>query len=155
MGDKNAFISHIHEDDERVGALKDLAAERGLTVRDGSITTEKFNDAKSERYIKEQILRPRITWCSTLVVLVSKDTHKSPWVNWEIEEAAHQGKRIVVVHAHGDADAELPDAAKDLADAIVGWNSERVVDAIQGEDIQEAPDGSPRALQPVVRQPHC
>jgi hypothetical protein len=39
------------------------------------------------------------------VVLIGKETHSRPWVNWEIEEAAKQGKRIVGVYEHGGMDA--------------------------------------------------
>ncbi len=35
---KNVFISHVHEDDEGLGALKDLLSKHGMSIRDGSIS---------------------------------------------------------------------------------------------------------------------
>lgn len=153
--ERHIFISHIHGDDQHVQGLKDLLAKKGMTVKNGSITTEKFNDAHNKEYIKREILRPRIEWASVLVVLVSNDTKNSEWVNWEIECAQESDTRIVAVYEHGETGAELPDAAKDYADAVVGWNSDRIINAINGEDTWEEPDGSPRPLQPIRRQEKC
>ena len=66
---RNVFISHIHEDDEGLSRLKELTAQHGMICRDGSITTGKFNGASNEEYIKYEILKPRIEWAGTLVVL--------------------------------------------------------------------------------------
>jgi hypothetical protein len=149
--DRNVFISHIHEDDERVGQLKDLLAKKGMVVRDGSITSDKFNDATSEDYIKGQILAPRIRWASVLVVLISSETRNSDYVNWEIEYAEREGKRIVGVWTPGEADSDLPVALEEYADAIVGWNGDRVVEAIEGAERWERSDGSARPAQLVPR----
>lgn len=153
--ERHVFISHIHEDDEHVQGLKDLLASRGMEVKNGSITTDKFNDAHNEAYIKSEILKPRIEWASVLVVLVSEDTKDSDWVNWEIECAQQTGTRIVAVYEHGEAGVGLPDAAKDFADAVVGWNTDKIIAAIDGEDCWEEPDGSPRPTQPLRRQAKC
>jgi hypothetical protein len=62
--DRNVFISHIHEDDHRLTPLKDLLSKAGMNVRDGSIHSDKPNNAKSPDYIKSEILKPRIEWAS-------------------------------------------------------------------------------------------
>lgn len=131
---KNIFISHVHEDDSMLPKLKDLISKAGMEVRDGSINSEKPNAAKSESYIKSQILAPRIQWASTLVVLINSDTAQSDWVNWEIKYAAEQGKNVVGIYAHGATDADIPEELRKHGDAaVVGWQSERVVDAINGK----------------------
>jgi hypothetical protein len=130
---KNIFISHIHEDDSKLTGLKDLASRGGNTVRDGSITSEKPNDATNLEYIRYNILAPRIRWASTLVVLVSEGMRDSEHVNWEIEYAHHLGKRIVGVWDNGAKDSDLPGDLDIHADAVVGWQSDRVADAISGE----------------------
>lgn len=129
---KNVFISHIHEDDAGLKDLKDLVAKHGLEVRDGSINSDKPNDAKDPDYIKREILRPQIDWASTVVVYVSPDTKDSDWVNWEVEEAHRLDKRIVGVWERGASECELPEALDKYADAVVGWHGESIVDAIVG-----------------------
>ena len=140
---KNVFISHVHEDDPGLIKLKSLLASKGMTIRDYSISSDNPNNAKSESYIKSEILAPRIQQCSTVVVYISSETKDSDYVNWEIEYAHKKDKRIVGVWADGEKGCELPEALDRYADAIVGWTGDRVIDAIDGEiDSCENPDGS-------------
>jgi MTH538 TIR-like domain (DUF1863) len=129
---KNIFISHVHEDDALLPKLKELIGRAGMEVRDGSVNSDKPNEAQSEDYIKREILAPRIDWASTLVVLVTRDTAQSDWVNWEIKYAIEQGKNVVGVFAQGATDADIPEELGKHAAAIVGWQGDRVVDAING-----------------------
>lgn len=151
---KNVFISHIHEDDHGLDKLKDILAKNGMEIRDSSINSSNPNKAKSEDYIKSEILAPQIQWAGTLVVYVSPQTKNSEWVNWEIEYAAQQGKRIVGVWEQGSQDCELPEALIEYGDAMVGWNGNSIIDAIISEkDRWEKPDGSPPAAVPLKRHP--
>jgi hypothetical protein len=115
----HAAISHIHKDDEHIASMKSLLGERGFDVRDSSINSERPNQAKDPDYIKSKILAPRIDWASTLVVLISPETRNSDWVDWEIEYAQQQDKRIVGVWMHGAAECDIPDALDKYADAVV------------------------------------
>ena len=149
---KNVFISHIHGDDEGIPRLKNLVAQHGMNCRDGSITTGKFNRASNEEYIKYSILKPRIEWASVLVVYISPETKNSDWVNWEIECAHREGKRIVGVWEWGAKDCELPEALKRYGDAVVGWNGESIIDAINGEsDDSHSQDGQKPGYRPIPR----
>ena len=90
----------------------------------------------------------RISWATTVVVLIGNETHSRRWVNWEIEEAKRQGKRIVGVYAYGGTDAQKPEALERYASTIVAWNTDSIVDAIEGTDNRfENSDGTAR--QPV------
>ena len=155
---KNVFISHVHEDDELLPDLKQLIARAGMEVRDGSISSDKPNDAENEQYIKREILTPRIDWASTLVVLITHDTAESWWVNWEIKRAIQLGKRVVGVFAQGATDADIPEELGKSGDAaIVGWQGNRVVDAING-DIGEWDDpqsGTPREPEWRIQRYKC
>ena len=140
---KNIFISHVHEDDAGLGKLKDLLKKNGMTVRDYSISFDNPNNAKSEDYIKSEILAPRIQQSGTVLVYISPETKDSEFVNWEIEYAQKNDKRIVGVWADGENGCEVPDALKDYADAVVGWTGNRIIDAINGKvDNWENPDGT-------------
>ncbi|POR10031.1 TIR domain-containing protein [Diaphorobacter sp. LR2014-1] len=150
---RNVFISHVHKDDHGLQKLKDLLAPKGLDVRDSSIHTGKFNNATDEHYIKTQILAPAINWAGVFICYVSPQTKDSDWVNWEIEYAAKQGKRIVGVWEHGEKECDIPDALKEYADALVGWNGDAIIDAINGKDTWEKPDGGPCGTVPLKRHP--
>jgi len=145
---KHIFISHVHEDDDLLPKLKDLISKAGMEVSDGSINSAKPNNANNPDYIWEKYLRPRIDWASTLVVLITHDTAQSDWVNREIMYAIEQGKNVVGVFAQGATDADIPEALRTHGDAaVVGWQSERVVDAINGKitGFDDPSTGSPRA----------
>ena len=149
---KNIFISHIHEDDEGLGKLKDIAAKHGMHIRDSSITSDKPNRAKNEDYIKWGILNPHIKWAGTVVVYVSEDTWKSEWVNWEIEQAHRLGKRIVGVWKYGEKDCKIPEALEKYGDAMVGWNGESIIDALIGtSEVWYKQNGESRDYQKISR----
>ena len=151
---KNVFISHVHEDDAGLADLKSLLAKNGMTVRDSSINSSNPNNASSPDYIKNSILAPQINWAGTFVVYVSPKTKDSDWVNWEIEYAAKQGKRIVGVWERGAKDCELPSALKEYADAMAGWHGNSIIDAIVGQkDGWENPDGGSCGPVPLKRHP--
>jgi hypothetical protein len=155
---KNIFISHVHEDDNLLPKLKGLVSRNGMEVRDGSINSDKPNNAKNKEYIQNKYLKPRIQWASTLVVLITHDTADSWWVNWEIQHAIELGKNVVGVFALGATDADIPEALLRCGDAaIVGWQGERVVDAINGK-IQEWDDpqsGAPRPPEWKIQRQLC
>ena len=155
---KNVFISHVHEDDALVPNLKQLIERAGMVVRNGSVTSDRPNDAQNVEYIKREILKPRIEWASTLVVLITHDTADSWWVNWEIQYAVQLGKRVVGVFAQGSTDADIPEELGKCGDsAIVGWQGNRVVDAING-DIAEWDNpqtGQPRDPEWRIQRYKC
>ena len=149
---KNVFISHVHEDDAGLAKLQKLLSKHGLEIRDSSINSSNPNNAKSPDYIKPQVLAPQIKWASTLLVYITPKTRGSNWVDWEIEYAHKEGKRIVGVWAHGHSECEMPDALKDYGDAVVSWNGPQIIDAINGanNDWQNA-DGSACSPRPIKR----
>lgn len=150
---KNVFISHVHEDDAGLQKLKNLLVPKGITIRDSSIHTGKFNNASDPNYIKTQILAPAINWAGVFICYVSPQTKNSAWVNWEIEYAAKQGKRIIGVWEHGEKECDLPTSLSEYADAIVGWNGDSIIDAINGKDEWEKPAGDPFPPVPLKRHP--
>jgi hypothetical protein len=151
MTRRHVFISHHHADDQKVDQLTQLLAKDGSDVRNSSVRMKPANQRRmDEGRVKDEtikrLLRMKISWSSTVVVLIGKETHSRPWVNWEIEQAAKQGKRIVGVYAHGGTDAEKPDALEKYGSAIVAWNSASIVDAIEGKSNNfENSDGTARA----------
>lgn len=149
---KNVFISHIHKDDSGLTDLKSLLKEKGMEIRDGSINSDKPNNATSPGYIKSEILAPRIKWASTLIVYISPETKNSEWVNWEIEYAHKHGKTIVGVWEHGASGCEVPEALDAYGHALVGWNADKIIAAVNGDYEQfETPEGVPCSPRHIRR----
>ncbi len=147
----NVFISHRHEDDALVSELKELLAGRNVVIRDSSITSDDPNNANNADYIKSEILAPNINWAGKIIVIITPDTKNHSWVDWEIEYAEKNGKEIIGVWAPGSEGCEVPEPLEQHADSIIGWDADKIVDALDGNQQFEGPDGSPRAPQPVNR----
>ena len=149
---KNVFISHVHEDDDGLGKTNELLEKNRMIIRDGSINSDKPNEANSPDYIKSETLGPRIKWVGTFITYITPHTKDSEWVDWEIEYAEKQGKRIVGIWGHGHKECEVPDALKKYADAVVPWNAEKIMDAIEGKLTNwENPDGQPLPPRSIAR----
>jgi hypothetical protein len=137
--------------------MTELLAQHGCDIRNSSIRAKPANQARLDRgEVSEEtirrLLRSKITWAGTVVVLIGRDTHSRPWVDWEIEEANRQGKRIVGVWAHGGQEADLPDNFKKYGNALVGWRAERILDGIDGTISNwEKPDGAEFPSRAIVR----
>jgi len=146
---KNIFVSHQHNDAEKIEAFKLLIGKYGINMRDSSIYESKLkNNATNEQYIKYELIKPQIEWAGTVVVLIGKDTAKSDYVNWEIKTAAEMGKRVVGVFLQNAKDEDIPLELNEYGRALVGWNGDKIVAAINGEDIWEKSDGLPKEGTP-------
>src|SRR6266478_4702900 len=125
---RHVFISHHHKDDAEVSNLTALLSKKGYDIRNSSIRAKPANQRRLDQGLVNpetirRLLRMKISWAGTVVVLVGKETHSRPWVNWEIEQANAQGKRIVGVYVRGGTELEKPPALERYASAIVGWNT--------------------------------
>lgn len=146
---KNVFISHHHKDDAQVDKLSNLLGKNGYDIRNSSIRAKPANQRRLDKgLVKDatikRLLRMKISWAGSVIVLVGKETHSRPWVNWEIEQAHKQGKNIVGVYERGLKDkVELPLALERYQTSQVGWDSGKIIDSIEGNSVFENPDGSP------------
>ena len=157
---RHLFISHHHKDDAGVDGMTKLLRDAGCDIRNSSIRSLRpENQARMESgKVKDETirrwLRAKITWAGTIVVLIGKETHSRPWVNWEIQEAMRQGKRIVGVWEHGGTDNDIPENFRKYGNALVGWQSERIMDAIDGKiNNWEKPNGGEFPSRSILRAP--
>jgi hypothetical protein len=146
---RHLFISHHHQDDAEVTKLTNLLASRNYDIRNSSVRMKPENQKRmaenrvSDKVI-ERILRMKISWAGTVVVLIGKDTHTRPWVNWEIDKAHQQGKRIVGVYVRGGTEADIPPSLEKYGSSIVGWNTDSIMGAIDGNNVFQDSTGAIR-----------
>jgi hypothetical protein len=158
---RHVFISHHHKDDADVGKLTELLSRRGYDIRNSSIRAKPSNQAKLDQGLVSdetirRLLRMKISWAGTVIVLVGKETHSRRWVNWEIDQANRQGKRIVGVYVQGGTEADVPASFDDYGSALVAWNSDSIINAIEGTECPfQKPDGSARAPAHAMATSTC
>ncbi|BCG97752.1 MULTISPECIES: TIR domain-containing protein [unclassified Mesorhizobium] len=149
-GRRHVFISHHHADDEHVTKLTESLARKGYEIRNSSIRAKPANQERLDKGLVSdnairRLLRMKMSWASTVIVLIGKETHARPWVNWEIRKAHELGKRIIGVFTRGGTEADIPPAFEDYGSDLVNWNPDAIIDAVEGADpdFRDA-DGSSR-----------
>lgn len=148
---RHVFISHHHGDDEHVTRMTNMLKQSGHDIRNSSIRAKPANQRRLEKGLVsdrtiERLLRMKMSWASTVVVLIGKETHSRPWVNWEITQANRLGKRIVGVYTRGGTEADIPPAFEKYGADLVNWNTNSILAAIDGtrQGPFLDPDGNPR-----------
>lgn len=157
---RHLFISHHHADDRTVDQFSKLLGKRALDVRNSSIrakpsNVERLKNGNVDEKVIRRLLRMKISWASSVVVLIGKKTHTRPWVEWEIEEANAQGKRIIGVYEHGGQENDVSRTLEKYATSIVAWNAASIQKAIDGDPTFENPDGSQRTSATGIARSVC
>ena len=131
--------------------MTDLLNRGGYDIRNSSIRANpdnqhRLNEGQVSDRVIERLLRMKMSWASTVVVLIGKETHARRWVNWEIEQASRLGKRIVGVYTRGGTELDIPPAFEQYGSDLVNWNADSIMTAIDGtrEGPFQDPEGNPR-----------
>jgi hypothetical protein len=154
---RNVFVSHHHKDDTSVDGLTKILSGKGYQLRNSSIRVKPENQRRldqidqkkvSDRTI-ERLLRMKMRWAGQVIVVIGKETHQRPWVNWEIKVAHQLGKPIIGVYENGlKGRVEIPENLRKYETARVAWRSDSIIDALEGKGKSQFqnPDGttSPR-----------
>lgn len=158
---KNVFISHHHKDDEAVSNFTKLLAGKQYNIRNSSIRVKPQNQERLDKKqipkkTLERLLRMKMRWAGTVFVLIGSQTHSREWVNWEIQQAAELGKRIVGIFMHGGKEADIPENLEKFGDGLIGWNSDKVIDALEGKNVGWCnSSGTPRMPVNNVKRIDC
>jgi MTH538 TIR-like domain (DUF1863) len=123
---KRVFISFRAEDRNQVNGLRLLAANQNFDIEfyDESVRTP--YESNDPAYIRSKI-RDKINRTSVTVCLLSKESHTSQWVNWELEESIDKGNTIICMGLPGVINAiTLPNAAKRLKLPWYRWDIEHL-----------------------------
>lgn len=109
----------------------DHSLKEPVTDRSGKTIKYPPNDARSKP-VRDEILK-KFNKCSKLVVLIGDDTHKSDWVEWEInrffkmkEDLSRDNtwKRIRGMTLKGSDKAMIPSALGNQSTKVLAWNPE-------------------------------
>lgn len=118
---RNVFISFDVDDESPVNLLRSQAKDERFPFefRDYSVK-EPFESRWKSR------VRDRITQTSAVIVMIGPNTHESKAVDWEIREAHKQGKRVIGVRIHRDANHAAPKALNEHGDRVVYWDTKTI-----------------------------
>jgi hypothetical protein len=118
---RNVFIS-FHVDDEReVNLLRGQAKNENFDLEFRDYSVKEPFDEKWKTQCRE-----RIGQTSALIVMIGENTATREAVNWEIEEAYKQGKKVVGIRIHSDKNHTAPAALVTHGAKIINWNRDEI-----------------------------
>jgi len=126
----NVFLSFDGDDLDLANGLRGQLAneDTDLNFQDWSVK-EPYNSDKAE-YIKARI-RERIRRSSVVLVLLTEHSAQSHWVEWEINEAVRQGKRVIGMHTHANPPSHLPAPFVEHGLRVIPWSHENIMQALE------------------------
>lgn len=140
----NVFVSYDHDDQNQVGGFKGLkenpkhpldfhdhSLKEPVTDRSGKPIKYPPSDSRSKP-VRDEI-KKKFANASKLVVLIGDDTHKSEWVEWEIDSffkmkkdlsGDKTWKRIRGMTLKDSDNATTPSALGDQSTKVMAWDPE-------------------------------
>jgi len=120
---RRVFISFVIEGENAVKGLRLLAKNPGYTdleFYDESVRVP--IDSIQAPYIKSRI-KDKIRRCGVVFCIISRETYRSSWVNWELETAIEREKPIVAMAIKGLTESvTLPRTIQDTSVPFYVWN---------------------------------
>ena len=142
----NVFVSYDHDDQKQVGEFKllknnpkhpldfrDHSLKDPVTDRSGKPITYPPSDPNSKP-VRDEI-KNKFENASKLVVLIGDGTHKSEWVEWEINtffkmkeslSGDNTWKRIRGMKLKGSENAKTPGALGGQSTKVLDWDPETI-----------------------------
>ncbi len=111
MATKRQIFYSFHFDNDvfRVQQIRNMGVLEGNEPVSANSweTVKKSGNAAVEKWINDNMKSK-----SCVVVLIGEDTHKRPWVKYEIEKAWNDGKGLVGIHIHNLKDPKTGTCSK-------------------------------------------
>jgi hypothetical protein len=118
---KRVFLSFIEEDKEKVAGLRLLATNPNYDLEFYDESVRVAIDSRDAEYVKKRI-GEKINRTSVTVCLISEDTHKSRWVDWELQESDEKRNTVIAMALKGVNQAVLPSLIKERKLTFHAWD---------------------------------
>jgi hypothetical protein len=114
---RNVFISFHAEDEEQVDLLREQAKNKKFDIEFRDYSVKEPFDEKWKSQCRE-----KISQTSMLIVMIGPKTAQREAVNWEINEAYRQGKKVIGVRIYRNKNDPVPKQLRDHNAPILKWN---------------------------------
>jgi hypothetical protein len=118
---KRVFLSYAYEDVQQVRGLKLLLANPNFDLDFYDESLGVAVDSQDADYIRS-VIGDKIKRASVTVCLIGKETHKSTWVNWELEKSVKEGNKIIAMALKGIDNAVLPALIREKGLTFYSWD---------------------------------
>jgi hypothetical protein len=120
-GRKRVFLSFIEEDKQRIAGLRLLAANPAYDLEFYDESVRAAIDSQNAAYVK-QVIREKIARTSVTVCLISEETHRSSWVDWELAESDAKQNSLIAMALKDVTQAVLPGLVRSRGLTFHGWD---------------------------------
>ena len=124
---RNVFVSFdVDKDKRQVRLLTSQAKDERFpfSFRDYSVK-EPFEEKWKQNVAK------KLEQTSAVIVAIGEKTHESKAIEWEIEEAHRQGKKVIGVRMHSDKNHKVPAAIKKHGDKVIPWDTKQIAEELE------------------------
>ena len=132
----NLFISHswaYSDAYEKLCRLLEKAS--NFVYSNYSIPKEDPVHTKSDSVLYKAI-QQKITFCNVIIIMAGKYATYSKWIAKEIQIAKNDfAKDKPIIGVRPWANTQVSSLVQNNADALVGWNTSSIVDAIRGNAV--------------------
>ena len=125
----NLFISHSWAYSDQYDRLVSLLDNSGIDYRNYSIPMYDPIDYAYNSYQLKEAIYNQMKPASCVLILAGVYSTYSEWINIELGQAVSLGKPIIAIEPWGSQRTSA--TVKTMADYIVGWNTNSIVNAIK------------------------
>lgn len=127
------FISHSWDyNSEYYSLVENLEQHSNFYFRNYSVPEHDALDTKTNTQLEEALYR-QIKPVNVVIVLAGMYVNHRKWIQKEIEIAQYSNKPIIAIRPRGAE--RMPQELSDIANVIVNWNTDSIVEAIRNYSI--------------------
>ena len=125
----HVFLSFDSDDLDLVNLFRGQAKNENSDLEFSDYSVKDPINSENDPYLKQEI-KEKIKQSSIVVCLVGESTHRSGWVEWELETGHDLDKCLIGVRLRSDHDDTVPRPLLDHGAEVVDWIIQDVMDAI-------------------------
>lgn len=129
---KRIFLSFAPEDAVKVEGLLPLLESPDFELDFYEMPLGMDFESEGAESLKRAI-GEKIVKCSVTVCLIGEDSHKSPWVDCQLQKSRNKGNRIIAMALRKVESAVLPDVVREENLRFYPWNPGKLKELIREE----------------------
>lgn len=126
---RHVFLSFVEEDLTQVNLFRGQARNRNSALVFDDYSVRVPYNSSNAAYIRSQIAT-KIRSASVTICLIGTTTHRSNWVDWEIEKSYELGNKVIGIKLSSVLTSQSPPALSRHAARVLAWDIPEIVRAI-------------------------
>jgi len=135
---KRIFLSFAPEDAVEVKGLLSLLESPDFELDFYEVPLGVDFKSEGAKSLK-QAIGAKIVQCSVTICLIGEDSHKSPWVDCQLQKSRNKGNRIIAMALRKVETAVLPDVVREENLRFYPWNPKKLRELIREESRHQDP----------------